>query len=136
MDIERKSTEIVAINEAKLENAHSEVQNLRDQNDELSAQLDTMREKVKTLKSFQEKRSASNKRRKGSNTSNSNQKSLEEGAETDTDSPLEKIGKFHLHLNSGEGSFIGDISMYSDGKKNSIQPINCGSLFRIKLALN
>jgi hypothetical protein len=117
--MERKSAETVAINQLKLVQAHSEVQLLRDQNDEITAQLDTMGEKVKTLKAFQEKQTskATSKRRKGSNNS-STHKSWDGFGRVDdnedNDYPLEKIGKFHLHLSAdGHG---GDIAMFSDGE--------------------
>lgn len=129
LEIERRSSETTAINEAKLREAHEEVTLLRDQNDELSAHVETMREKVKTLKAFHEKARSTNKRRKGSaSASGSKSLSLEvddRGGgggldDTDNEYPLEKkMGKFHLHLGPG----CGDVTMLSsDGERTLCSP--------------
>lgn len=128
LEIERRNSESSTIADAKLKAAHDEMVLLRDQNDELSTQVESMREKVKTLKAFQEKRSTvTNKRRKGSTGGGGGSKSLtldgygsvgavevDEG--TDNEYPLEKMGKFHL----------GDVSMFSDGKLASLSNIKSG----------
>ncbi|OXA42644.1 ninein [Folsomia candida] len=127
LEIERRSSETTAINEAKLREAHEEVTLLRDQNDELSAHVETMREKVKTLKAFHEKARSTNKRRKGSaSASGSKSLSLEvddRGGgggldDTDNEYPLEKkMGKFHLHLGPG----CGDVTMLSSDEVEELE---------------
>jgi predicted nuclease with TOPRIM domain len=111
--MERKSVETLTDNHDKLQNAYAELQSLRDQNDELSVQLEKMKESVKALKVSQGKRGSSIKRRKGSRIC-----SMSDGSEkmeecTDNDSPLEKIGKFHTDYEM-------NISMYPDGTRHII----------------
>lgn len=89
--MERRTVDSTANNEGKLIKAYGEMQLLRDQNDELSAQLEGMKETVKVLKTSQEKRSFTNKKRKGSRPVSNTDDKMEEC----TDSPLEKIGKFN-----------------------------------------
>jgi len=99
--LERKNSEILNDNEEKLEKTFAELQHLRDQNDELTAQLEKMKESTKLI---QGKRLTSNKKRKGSRVS-----SMSDGIEKMeecNDSPLEKIGKFHSDF---------EMNIYADG---------------------
>ncbi|CAL8099962.1 unnamed protein product [Orchesella dallaii] len=110
-EIERKYTDSLANSDTKLKDTYNEMQTLRDQNDELSMQLESVRETLKIVQATQSKEKRFvQKKRKGSlsslNQSHSalnntsfrlitNQDGDESTRMEEGDMPLHKIGKYY-----------------------------------------
>lgn len=136
-DMERKYGESLANSDGRLKDSYSEMQALRDQNDELSMQLESLRESLKLVQASQtkEKRCFVHKKRKGSSSSNHHNihnhtcrgalspscaldlRNPERASTLDgEDVPVNKMCKYHTHNDDDHKSMEGICFKTKDNK--------------------